>query len=355
MHLSTYPFLNQISHRVRIFVMKFPSVTRIGAGLLLLCIGGFGGWAFERYLRPPTVISEPANLNIVRLTHTNYKFIAPILGYELSAERPDSKYQTLQDSLNQFIAAQKSSGAVESVSVSFRDFPTGQTIGINDTDTYTPASLLKVPIMIAYYKEAGNDTSLLTKKILVQDSDTHYSDQDIPPDHSIEAGKEYTVEELIRYMIAYSDNNAMHVLFEHVDPTSLVEIFKDLGIDPPQVDEQFVISPKTYALFFRLLRNNSLLSADMSERALQMLSESTFADGLAGGVPTGTVISHKFGEARVTRDGHAAGIELHDCGIIYAPQDPYLLCVMTKGTDKAALEKTIQHISKIVFQQTLSQ
>ena len=66
----------------------------------------------------------------------------------------------------------------------------------------------------------------------------------------------------------------------------------------------------------------------MSEKALGLLQKSEFHKGLVAGVPSGTIVAHKFGE----RDGLTIGEkQLHDCGIIYYPGNPYLLCVMTRG------------------------
>lgn len=44
--------------------------------------------------------------------------------------------------------------------------------------------------------------------------------------------------------------------------------------------------------------------------------------------------------------------ELHDCGIIYYPERPYLLCVMTEGNDLNELAGVIQNISKTVYEWT---
>jgi hypothetical protein len=42
--------------------------------------------------------------------------------------------------------------------------------------------------------------------------------------------------------------------------------------------------------------------------------------------------------------------ELHDCGIVYLPDNPYLLCVMTKGNDFAKMEKIIEEISRLSYE-----
>jgi hypothetical protein len=58
------------------------------------------------------------------------------------------------------------------------------------------------------------------------------------------------------------------------------------------------------------------------------------------------VIANKFG---IRSENDDKDQQLHDCGIIYYPNHPYLLCVMTKGNDVNEMEKVIQDISKSVF------
>ena len=42
--------------------------------------------------------------------------------------------------------------------------------------------------------------------------------------------------------------------------------------------------------------------------------------------------------------------QLHDCGIIYYPNNTYLLCIMTRGKDFKQLESVIAGISKTVYE-----
>ena len=83
----------------------------------------------------------------------------------------------------------------------------------------------------------------------------------------------------------------------------------------------------------------------MSEKALELLSKTTFNDGIVAGLPENIVVSHKFGEYILPDE-----IELHDCGIIYYVQNPYFLCVMTRGKDEGELKNTISGISKIIYE-----
>jgi hypothetical protein len=45
----------------------------------------------------------------------------------------------------------------------------------------------------------------------------------------------------------------------------------------------------------------------------------------------------------------------HDCGIVYYPKHPYLLCVMTQGQDPETLENAIAEISKFTYTQVKNQ
>lgn len=69
---------------------------------------------------------------------------------------------------------------------------------------------------------------------------------------------------------------------------------------------------------------------------------------LTAGIPNNYEISHKFGERQYLSTGEK---QLHDCGIIYIPKKPYLLCVMTRGKNFDDLANTIKLISKTVFTQ----
>ena len=108
------------------------------------------------------------------------------------------------------------------------------------------------------------------------------------------------------------------------------------------------MSVEEFATFFRVLYNATLLSKDMSEKALDLLARAEFKEGLVEGVPASVTVAHKFGERVFGSNGEIK--ELHDCGIVYYPEHPYLLCVMTKGSSFEYLDDGIREISHIVYE-----
>ena len=166
--------------------------------------------------------------------------------------------------------------------------------------------------------------------------------------------KSYTINELIRYMIVDSDNNATAILLKNIEPKILESIYGDLGVELP-TDPTDYISAKTYSLFFRILYRSTYLTRDMSEKAMKLLSESEFNDGLKAGVPAGIKLAHKFGEYEGRDNSGSVTKELHDCGVVYYPKHPYMLCVMTKGSDLGNLKEVIKNISQTVYTEIKNQ
>jgi len=233
-----------------------------------------------------------------------------------------------------------------SISVYFRDLQNGATFGVNEKEEFAPASLLKLPVLIGLLKYSENKPDTLTQKLTytkkVYDIIPYYASDD-----QIKIGVTYTVDDLIRRMIVDSDNEAL-LLLQHSFPQEIVDdVYRDLGfILPEDITDEYMMSVKSYASFFRILYNASYLSRDMSEKALELLSNTGFTKGITNGIPGTITIAHKYGEREYT---DTKDKQLHDCGIIYYPKHPYLLCIMSKGTTYEKLEHVIGQLSKRIF------
>lgn len=275
-------------------------------------------------------------------------FVSPILAYHVPEATKLGKYQQLKNLLTDTINVAKQKSDITRASVYFRDLNTGDWIGINQDDTYYPASLLKVPVLIAYLKQAETQPSITQRRF-------QYDPALMPTDpyeatSTLVAWKSYSVNDLLRRMITDSDNGATFTLLHNINPEYLDSVYTSLGIPNPGDDSSsYQISGRTYAFFFRTLYNATYLSVDASQKALELLADATFADGLRAGVPKGIAVAHKFGEHVFSHGGSVSGVELSDCGIIYYPQHPYLLCVMTSAHDHHAATTVIGKVSQVVY------
>ncbi len=275
-----------------------------------------------------------------------YKYINPLL--ECDNYRPSKiiSLVQLEAELKKYINQSLTKATSSHISIYFRSLNSGPWIGIDEHHAYSPASLLKVPIMIAVLKKAEYDPGLLKKKI----NYTELKDLEYTPnikDDLIKIGNSYTVEELLVSMIKYSDNEAKELLIDVVGDENIITSMNEIGINTSGLDlSKDFISVKGYSSFFRFLYNATYLNREMSEKALQILSTTNFKIGLPAKLPKDIAVSHKFGE-RGYVDTNLK--QLHDCGIVYIPGNPYLLCVMTKGDSFEELAGVIADISEIVY------
>lgn len=310
------------------------------------------GWAFfQQFLFTGALLTDRG----VRVTG-KYRLVSPLLLCGSTETTNPGQMTVLQKKLNAEIQAQENAGNVTDVSVYFRDFK-GQWVGINDSGQYAPASLLKVPIMIAYFKRAEEQPGLLSQRLIYDGTIDRNGPEQFKSPNELRPGS-YTVDELIKAMIEYSDNNALALLSANMDKGWLSEIYSDLGLsltpnDPATAQN---ITAKQYSYFFRVLYNATYLTPEDSEKALEYLAVPDFPQGIYSTVPKGTIVANKFGERTVyTPQGAVVDRELHDCGIVYAPQRPYLLCIMTRGKDFGQLTGVIQNIGKIVYNESANQ
>ena len=309
-----------------------------------LLFAGLGYFLGKQNQNTSSVFSE------IRSNKFNYQFINPLLECESSSFSDNIAFDSLKDELFSQIDKLKTSGQLSSISIYIRDLNNGPWLGIKEKDDFSPASLIKVPLLIAYYKEAETNPDLLKQNIsYVPIKDDLV--QDIPPSVTLTSDKTYTIEELIRRMIVYSDNQAYDLLLNNIDNQILINTYTNLGIDINKAlsdPNGNILSVKAYAAFFRILYNASYLSPKMSEKALSLLSEIQYQDGLVKGVNNPNIkISHKFGERTYIETGEK---QLHDCGIVYLPQKPHLICVMTRGNDFVKLSQAIAQISRTIYQ-----
>jgi beta-lactamase class A len=293
----------------------------------------------------------PLGVNSVR--QGGYDFINPLLECEIDSGLESKDLRPIKHKVELEIS-KHSKLSVENVSVYFRDLDNGPWFGINEEATFSPASLLKVPVMMGVFKEAEGFPELLNKstKCCISrherpDDDRVALPENFRPKYILEDEKGYTYSELIEAMILYSDNDALHQIVLSQSTEFIESVHRDLGLLYPSATtpEDFV-SVKSYAALFRVLFNSSYLNRYFSEHALKLLTKVSFMEGLRKGVPDKVEIAHKYGIRAL--EGR---FQLHDCGIIYYPGHPYLLCVMSRGNSLEELSDVIGNVSKIVFEE----
>jgi beta-lactamase class A len=283
-----------------------------------------------------------------RESHHNDRSIAglDLINPEVVKNKLSDTGMELRAELSQVIGDLKSENKVVDVSVYFRDLDSGYGFGVNENEKFIPASLLKMISMISYYKLSESNPGILEETIVYKGMN-YNSQQTFQPTEEMVVGQSYSVDELIKKSVSYSDNNANAMLIEHIDASEYRKIFTELGVEFSVSSSDKSITPKIYANLFRILYNATFLNKENSQKALKLLVESNFTDGLQAGLNGNIKLANKFGE-RISEENGKQILYLHDCGIVYT-KHPYVLCAMTKGENLEVLQEILAQISSLVY------
>lgn len=274
-----------------------------------------------------------------------YKFIKPILYNNNECE--SGKYKKLKASIIGKIEQYRQSGRIDKVSVYLKLLSNREYISINESGMYHPASLMKLPILITFLEMEERNPGMLNKQITF-----HIPKDGLPVQayntHQIQAEKSYSIRDLLKYMIVYSDNNATYLLNNSIDLIAFRKMFSDLGLVVPDVsDMNYQLSAKDYSVFFNIIYNAGYLTIKNSAFASELLSKCDFKHGIQNGIPSNTNIIHKFGE---WGDSNNPSLhQLSESGIIYLDNSPYLLTIMTQGKVLTKLPSVLSEISKTIY------
>jgi len=282
------------------------------------------------------------NLNISRLQ--GYQYIHPLLYAEPQCE--SEELADCKNQINQIINANKANGTIISASVYVREFTQAQWTSINPTELYSPGSLLKVPELMALYKMNERQPGFLEKVIEYKDVSETKSNRVINfESNHIKLGNKYTIRELIKYMIVYSDNDATMLLNGLIDKSVFSKVFTDIGLHEPDYSSfDHKMNVADYSIFLKELYNGTYLSFKNSEECLSILSKTEFKEGLISGLPSNCMVSHKFGEG-----GSSSEPNFSEAAIVYCGKAPYIITIMTKGRDMKSLPSVSAEISKKVY------
>lgn len=278
--------------------------------------------------------TTPAEEHMQKLSHNikENKYVSPSVFSE-NTQDIIINFMPLRERLRNYVAEEEGE-----VGMYFEYLPSGTSIGINDRNEFFQASLVKVPMAMVMYKHVEKGDASLSDIMELREE---HLDPAYGQLYKKGVGYKLTVQEAIDAMLVDSDNTALKVLFRKY-PTFLDEVFDFLDLPKDTDDNLPVVSPKNYASIFRALYLSSYLEPAFSNEILEILTHTAFHNKIPAGVPQEVPVAHKIGVLRPESI-------FSDCGIVYVPDRPYILCAMVKGTEDQA-NKQISTISKMVYE-----
>lgn len=273
-----------------------------------------------------------------------YQYTRPVFSIDQTSESP--LYVPVKKELSSIIQKMKENGQLIQASVYLKDFEKGRWTSINPEERYRPASLLKLGLLLGVLHQEEVAPGFIDKKLTLSPTDTFGQQYQAFGNRTIQIGRSYSVRELLEYMIVYSDNYASRLLAASLDQSLITKLFRELELPEINYDRtQYMLNAKETSTFLRVIFNSTLLSPEKSEYAASMLHKSAFTKGFSSAFPPETKIWHKFGEW-----SDASGLyELHQTAVFFIGNKPYLLTVMTRGTNPEHLSKVLQAMAEAVY------
>lgn len=229
------------------------------------------------------------------------------------------------------------------------DFKTGETVTFNENLVVPSASLIKVPVMIEAFRQM---------KAWLLDPDLRFS---VKPDEVVaysvleflDSNNTYTLMDLIKLMIIYSDNTAANFLINLLGMENVNACIRELSLAETRLQRRMMDSESRKAgkenlttaaemadIMIRLERGE-ILDPDSSKRMLDVMKGQSDECMMRVDLPDDIPIARKTGELENLD---------HEIAIVYGEKYHYLYVFFVwDAQSNNESRQVIQRTSKIVF------
>lgn len=232
--------------------------------------------------------------------------------------------------------------------VFFVDLDNGAYLDMNGNNTFSAASTIKVPILIALFQEVDAGKIRLDEPLTMQ---AEYVAEGSGDMQDRPVGTQYTVLETARKMITISDNTATNMLIARLGGQNVLnQRFQSWGLASTQIQNFLpdiqgtnTTSPKDLVYLMAMVEKGGLLSLRSRDRVLDIMQATENNSLLPQGLGDDATIAHKTGNI---------GSVLADTGIVDMPNGKrYLASVIVKRPhDDPGASELIRQISQAAYQ-----
>ena len=251
------------------------------------------------------------------------------------------------------------------VGVAVRHLEKGDTLSVNGNKRYPMQSVYKFPVALAVLHQVDKGKLSLQQKI-------HLTRRDLLPntwsplrEKYPDADVDLTLDEILRYTVAQSDNNGCDVLFRLLGGTRPVDQYvHGLGVRGIAIaateeemhrawDVQYTnwCEPVAMLALLEGFYQGKYLSKASSDYLRKVMVETTTAPNrIKGLLPQGTVVAHKTGTSATNPAGVNAAT--NDVGIVTLPNGEHFAIVVfvsNATADAKTREAVIARITRAVW------
>ena len=271
------------------------------------------------------------------------------------APTPNSKPQVLWEKMEASVGEiDRSLDGV--LGVAIKDLTTDQTFLLRADQVFPQASSIKIAVLAELYHQSQLGGEGHSKQAKLMDGYT-FQTSDLVPDSDIMQGltpgvTRLTNRDLATMMVAVSDNSATNVLIDRLGMDNVNALMDSLGlvhtrlrrkmmdVQAAREGRENVSTPREMMSLLESLYRGKVLNRAMTDDFFKVLSTHK-GSFIPRDLPADVQSANKPGELEGVRN---------DSGIVFAPNRPYVICVMTTYlTNERAGEEVISKISAAAY------
>lgn len=219
----------------------------------------------------------------------------------------------------------------------------GTKVSANSDESFGAASLAKLPVMLALYRDAARGRVDLEQQIEMSPADIQSGTgamRNQPP------GSLFTLRECTRYLMQESDNTAWSMLEDYLGNDRIRSEIAGVGADSTNYEyARHSTTPDDALRMLRRISEPGYTSSRHSQEMLASMTNTSFENWLPQGLPPEASISHKIG---------ILGGNFGDAGVVFPPQgeesaEPYYVVVLSKETTEPEASDAMREVSLAAY------
>ncbi|HHP7245257.1 MAG TPA: serine hydrolase, partial [Elainellaceae cyanobacterium] len=227
------------------------------------------------------------------------------------------------------------------------DFDSGAYVDLNGTRRFSAASMVKVPILVAFFQDVDAGKIRLDKMLTIEEDDVATGSGDL----QFQAiGTQYSAIEVATMMITISDNTATNMLIREMGGMEVLNRrFQSWGVSTtqlndllPDLDGTNMTTPRELVELMVMVSQGDLISMRSRDRLLDIMQSTVTNTLLPAGLAPDAAIAHKTGDI---------GSMVGDVGVVDMPSGKrYAIATMIQRphNDERA-QDLIRQVSGMVY------
>ena len=218
----------------------------------------------------------------------------------------------------------------------------GKRVAVNADGSFPAASLAKLPVLLALYREAAEGTLELDEPIQILPTDVQPGTGVLkhrPP------GTIVTLRECAYHLISNSDNTAWRILERRLGEWRIFAELANIGAYYTNYGyARHTTTPEDVLKMLTHISDPGYTSPALSEEMLSAMTDTAFEDRLPRGVPEDARVAHKIG---------ILGDSFADAGVVYPQgqeEGAYYIVVLSDSTTEQASRAAMQEISRAAYE-----